>query len=290
MNDLEISSNWYQDLILDIKKLEFTGIVITKHAIGKRILLDFDKFGQPGYGSKRIENIAKDADISTADVYNCLKFARKFPELSNAVRELSWRRIVNKELYEARERPETPPLPDNQYNIIYADPPWDCWEGGYENASQHYDLMNVQEICSLPIRDIAADNCILFLWAIWPQLPEALKVIETWGFSYSTIAFNWIKANRGGDGFFFGLGNWTRANSEICLLARRGSIKRQDNTISQIVYEPLIKHSQKPAIVRDKIIQLVGDLPRIELFAREAAPGWSSWGNEVNQGIGEASA
>ena len=84
------------------------------------------------------------------------------------------------------------------------------------------------------------------------------------------------------------MGGWTRANGEICLISLKGSIPRQDATISQIIYEPSYQHSQKPAIVRDKIIQLVGDLPRIELFAREAAPGWDSWGNEVNQGIGEA--
>ena len=129
--------------------------------------------------------------------------------------------------------------------------------------------------------DLADENCILFLWATYPILDKAFEVIKAWGFEYSTVGFTWVKANKNGKGFFFGLGNWTRANAELCLIATKGSIKRKDASISQIIYEPRGKHSEKPAIVRDKIVKLVGALPRIELFARQKAEGWEAWGNEI---------
>lgn len=105
------------------------------------------------------------------------------------------------------------------------------------------------------------------------------------GFKYKTIAFQWIKQNKSGDGLFFGLGRWTRGNSEPCLLATKGKPKRISPNVSQLVFSPLRNHSQKPDCVRDKIIELVGDLPRIELFARNKADGWDSWGDEIDSDI-----
>ena len=119
------------------------------------------------------------------------------------------------------------------------------------------------------------------MWATFPMLREALDVIEAWGFSYKTVAFNWVKQNRNGTGIFMGLGNWTRSNSEICLLATKGKPKRISGSVRSIVLSPLQQHSTKPAEIRDRIVELMGDLPRIELFAREAAPGWDVWGNEA---------
>lgn len=119
------------------------------------------------------------------------------------------------------------------------------------------------------------------MWATYPMMKEALKVIEAWGFTYKSIAFQWVKQNRSGNGFFFGLGRWTRGNTEPCLLAVKGKPKRISAGVAQLVFSPLRKHSQKPDEVRDRITDLMGDLPRIELFARETAPGWDSWGNEV---------
>ena len=128
---------------------------------------------------------------------------------------------------------------------------------------------------------IANEDCVLFMWATFPMLREALDVIEAWGFSYKTVAFNWVKQNRNGTGIFMGLGNWTRSNSEICLLATKGKPKRISGSVRSIVLSPLQQHSRKPAEIRDRIVELMGDLPRIELFAREAAPGWDVWGNEA---------
>lgn len=178
------------------------------------------------------------------------------------------------------------PLPDKKYSIIYADPPW-----GYQNkgtraaASKHYGVMTVDDIKKMGVGaaggGIASDDCALFMWATFPLLKEALEVIEAWGFTYKTIAFNWVKQNKSGEGLFMGLGNWTRSNSEICLLAVKGKPKRAGAGVRSVILSPLQKHSQKPAEVRDRIVELMGDLPRIELFARETAPGWDAWGNEV---------
>ena len=139
-----------------------------------------------------------------------------------------------------------------------------------------------EEICALPIADIAAKDCVLFLWATFPQLKEALQVIDAWGFRYKTLAFLWLKQNRKADTWFYGMGFWTRSNSEVCLLATRGHPKRQSAGIHQFVISHIEQHSKKPDIVRDKIVQLVGDLPRVELFARQKTPGWDVWGNEVD--------
>ena len=145
--------------------------------------------------------------------------------------------------------------------------------------------MTLDEICRLDIASLAAKDCVLFLWATFPKLREALQVIKSWGFQYKTIAFLWLKQNRSGHGWFYGLGFWTRGNAEICLLATKGSPHRKSNKVHQFIISPLIRHSQKPNEAREKIVDLMGDVPRIELFAREKAPGWDVWGNEVESDI-----
>ena len=171
--------------------------------------------------------------------------------------------------------------PEKKYNIIYADPPWRYWESGNKNQSEHYKTMTIDDICSLPVKDIVAENSVLFLWVTYPILAEAFRVVEAWGFKYSTAAFVWVKKNKAADSPFFGCGAWTRANSELCLLATRGSVQRLDATISQIVESPIEEHSKKPDVVRELIERLVGKLPRVELFCRNPADGWDVWGNEA---------
>jgi len=173
-----------------------------------------------------------------------------------------------------------------KYDIIYADPPWKYQDrncGG--GAEKHYSTMEIKDICNLPVRQISSDNCILFIWCTYPMLKEVQKVIEAWGFKYKTIGFQWIKTYKKSGKFFFGLGRWTRGNTEPCLIATKGKPKRINNSISQLIIAPIEKHSKKPDIVREKIVQLMGDLPRIELFAREKTPGWDVWGNEVESDI-----
>jgi N6-adenosine-specific RNA methylase IME4/DNA-binding XRE family transcriptional regulator len=170
---------------------------------------------------------------------------------------------------------------DRKYNIIYADPPWRYWESGNKNQALHYTTMTIDEICDLPVKNIADDDCVLFLWVTYPILHEAFRVIESWGFKYSTAAFVWVKKNKQKDSPFMGCGAWTRANSELCLLATKGNIMRLDASISQVVESPIEEHSKKPDIVRDLITRLVGELPRVELFCRNPAKGWDVWGNEA---------
>ena len=169
-----------------------------------------------------------------------------------------------------------------KYQAIYADPPWDyqqCRLSG--SAKKHYPTMRIEELCALPVAEIADRDCALFLWATFPQLPEALRLIQAWGFVYKTVAFVWLKQNRKALTWFYGLGFWTRSNAEICLLATKGHPKRQSAGIHQLVISPVEHHSKKPDEVREKIVELMGDVPRIELFARQQTPGWDVWGNEV---------
>ncbi|WP_091683784.1 MT-A70 family methyltransferase [Anaerocolumna aminovalerica] len=173
-----------------------------------------------------------------------------------------------------------------KYNIIYADPPWQYRQSkGQGVAENHYLTMPIEDICNLPVSSISHNDSILFLWTTFPQLPEALTVMRSWGFTYKTVAFVWVKQNKSGNGFFFGLGYWTRSNVEICLLGVKGHPKRVSKKVHQLIVSPLERHSKKPDIIREKIIELVGDLPRIELFARQETAGWDIWGNEVKSSI-----
>ena len=175
-----------------------------------------------------------------------------------------------------------------KYSIIYADPPWpykNPQSGNPKRGGYTYASMTIDEIKSLPVRDMSADDCALFLWATMPKLREAFDVIDAWGFKYVTCAFTWVKQNPSGEGIYSGLGYWTNGNAELCLFAKRGRPKRIAKNVKQIVLAPRGKHSAKPPEVRDRIIQLLGDLPRIELFAREKAPGWDSIGLELGSRI-----
>lgn len=181
-----------------------------------------------------------------------------------------------------------------KYNVIYADPPWtydDKALAGNRGACCKYDLMSLTELKALTVP--AADDCILFLWATMPQLPDALEVIKAWGFTFKTTAFVWVKTNIKSGTPFFGMGRWTRSNAEVVLLATKGHPHRVSAGVSQILQaepdtleSPVLKpHSRKPAEIREKIVALCGDVPRLEMFARESTPGWSVFGNQVENSI-----
>lgn len=173
-----------------------------------------------------------------------------------------------------------------KFNIIYADPPWKykvySKKGQGRSAENHYHTMNIEEIRSLPVSDIAADDCILFLWVTFPCLIEGLSVMENWGFQYKTCGFNWVKRNKKSNGWFVGLGFWTRSNSEVCLIGTKGHPKRFSKSVRQICDARIMEHSRKPGEIRDRIVELCGDLLRIELFARERCEGWVSLGDEID--------
>lgn len=197
-------------------------------------------------------------------------------------------------------------LPRGHFKAILADPPWrfEVWSGETAvkrrdssgtnvSAAVHYQTMAANEIAALSVADLAADDCALFLWVTWPTLPQAMELIEAWGFKYKTCAFDWVKAHARQVEMFrddikplMGMGYWTRANSEPCLLATRGKPKRLHADVRQAIIEPRREHSRKPDVVYDRIERLVAG-PYLELFARNTRPGWTSWGNQVDK-FGEA--
>lgn len=172
-----------------------------------------------------------------------------------------------------------------KYNIIYADPAWSykdkalAWNRW---AGCKYDVMSTQDIANLDVKSISADDCVLFMWVTMPKLNECFEVIKAWGFEYKTCAFTWVKRNKKANSWFWWMGSWTRANPELCLIATKWSPKRMSASVHSVIDTPIERHSKKPGIVRDKIVELCWDLPRVELFARERERGWDSWWNELS--------
>ena len=176
------------------------------------------------------------------------------------------------------------PFPNKKYNIIYADPAWNSnTQFGRDKKrgnKQHYPLMTTEDIKKLEVKEICDDNCVLFLWVVDNQIQDGLDTIKEWGFNYKTIAFTWVKKTKNNLNHF-GVGVWTRKNPEICLLATKGNIKRKAKNVRQLQEHKIREHSRKPDEIRERIVELCGDLPRIELFARQRFDGWDAWGNEV---------
>lgn len=202
-----------------------------------------------------------------------------------------------------------------RYDVILADPPWafSAWSGkDSRTADAHYRTMTVEEICALDgwlsghTRPVSA----LFLWATCSGLPDAFRVMASWGYTFKTVAFVWVKLNRKplddrelhyavarlpadkldrnlityrrqAYGLHTGMGHYTRAGAELLLLGTRGRLKRHDAGVHQVVHAPLREHSQKPDEVYGLIERLYPNTRRLELFARARWPGWDAWGDEV---------
>lgn len=145
------------------------------------------------------------------------------------------------------------------------------------SAESHYPTMRFEDIQNLPINNIADKDCALFMWTTIPLLKDSFSVLESWGFEYKTVAFVWIKQNKKSDSLFWGLGYWTRANAELCILATKGHPKRKSAKVHQVIMSKIEEHSKKPDETRNRIVELMGDLPRIELFARQKVDGWDAW-------------
>lgn len=172
-----------------------------------------------------------------------------------------------------------------KYQVLYADPPWQCQRTkGRGIAADHYPVMRMEEFCRLPVGELADSDAALFLWVTFPQLETGLQLIRAWQFTYKTAAFVWVKTNKKSGTPFWGLGSWTRSNAEICLLAVRGHLKRISKSVHQIIL-PIERHGKKPDQVRERIVLLMGDAPRIEFFVRERVSGWDAWGNEVTSDV-----
>jgi N6-adenosine-specific RNA methylase IME4 len=141
--------------------------------------------------------------------------------------------------------------------------------------------LSIEEIKQLRIDLISDENCMLFLWATFPNLQEALSVIKSWGFLYKTLGFSWIKTNKNSGTPFFGIGYYTKSNCEVCLIGVKGKPIKVSNSVSSVILSPREEHSKKPDIVREKIVELCGDINRIELFSRKEVPGWDSFGDQI---------
>jgi len=173
----------------------------------------------------------------------------------------------------------------DKYDVILADPPWQYTSKSVSpnrEVTNHYSVMSTIDICNFPIKNIVSGRCALFLWATWPLLEDALKVINSWGFTYKTIAWVWVKSNKSGLGFFWGMGGYTRSNTEPCLLSFTKELSVTDHGIQSLIYSPVREHSRKPDDQYRKIESLYPGCNYLELFARRKwSPEWDVWGNEV---------
>lgn len=184
--------------------------------------------------------------------------------------------------------------PKGGFKVVYADPPWKYATRGKQGPTsrlpdRHYPTMKTADICALPIGDLAASSSWLFLWSTWPHLEHALKVMKAWGFKYSSEAFTWVKLKEKHTGelitrrsVHMTTGYTTRKNTEPCLLGRRGSPKRLRADIQEVIFAPIRDHSRKPDEVAERIVRYAPG-PRVELFARQAQPGFVGWGNELGK-------
>lgn len=148
-------------------------------------------------------------------------------------------------------------------------------------ADKQYKTMALDELKALPVNEIAADDCVLVMWYVGSQPQEAIDLVNAWGFTLKNMnGFVWVKLTTKLLAFF-GMGFWTRAGSESAIIATKGKPKRLNANVRAVRHEVVGRHSAKPAAFRSDIVDLCGDLPRIELFAREKSDGWTSWGLEV---------
>jgi N6-adenosine-specific RNA methylase IME4 len=187
-----------------------------------------------------------------------------------------------------------------KFGSILADPPWTfvtrSAAGKDRSAEMHYDCMTIPEIKALPVANLAAKDATLFMWVTDPLIPLGLEVMEAWGFRYKTVGFSWAKLNKEPSkktkkilkegwtesSFFTGMGYWSRANSEICLLGTRGAPKRLNKDVRRLLIAPRREHSRKPDQIYDRIERLTGG-PYLEMFSRRSHPGWANWGNETEK-------
>ena len=184
----------------------------------------------------------------------------------------------------------------NKYKIIYADPPWSYKDKSKSHgggADSHYKTTGIEQLCEMKVNSIADDDSVMFMWVTYPMLNEGLRLIDAWGFVFKTVAFTWVKTNKGNGKVYMGMGRHTRGNAEICILGTKGKgVKREHCGIYNTQLHNRGKHSEKPTAFRDDIEKLYGidksnsdDFPRLEMFARYAVEGWDVFGNEAPNSI-----
>lgn len=176
--------------------------------------------------------------------------------------------------------------PQNSYKIVYADPPWTYNDKQQNRPGIQYNTMTVDEIAAMNVADICDKDSVCAMWVTYPQIAEGLKVMHSWGFEYKTVLFTWVKTYEKSGKLFWGMGRYTRSNPEIVILGKRGKgVPVKNHGIHGTQMSPILKHSEKPALFRDLIVDLFDakDMPKIELFCRHNPEGWDTWGNEVGK-------
>lgn len=273
---------WYRQLIADILKIKgkiITDLIWRKYEIGDRILKD-ENYLKKEKGDNYIKNISMDAQISERGLYHCIQVRNKFTTdelqtLLQQVAKITWKKIVDDYLPEYHREKIRIPLPEGEFDVIYADPAWkyDVRPPTDERMiSSHYREMSLEEICEIKVP--SHKDAILFLWCPKELIKQALKVIESWGFEYKT-QFAWIKDK-------IGMGFWVRGQHEVLLIARRGDFPTPEpaNRFSSVIAAPRTEHSKKPEIVYEMIEKMYPEGKYLELFARKVRKNWTGWGLE----------
>lgn len=294
MSDQEIvipaSEPWYAALVEECRAIMTEAVFNSRwalvegyHTLGERIVTETNFDRQAAYGKKIAQGLAQSLGVSERTVNYAIQFYEKYPSLDTIPegKNISWNKIVTKYLPAPRPA-EALPLPAGRYGVIYADPPWEYEEHGvsvssdYGNATRHYQTMTVPELCALPVRSIAADNCTLFVWVTSPKLNQIWPIIEAWGFEYKT-SFVWDKLKHN-------FGYYNSVRHELLLVGGRGKstpeVKKLFDSVQAIERSP--KHSEKPGEFRTIIETLYPSANKIELFSREQHAGWEQWGDEVS--------
>jgi len=170
-----------------------------------------------------------------------------------------------------------------KFNVILSDCPWQYDDkAGKRGADKHYATLSMKELMFLRVGDLAAENCAHFMWVTGPFMLEGIRLLRAWGFRYRNIAFTWIKTNRKSGTLFTGMGHYTRSNPEFVLLGIKGKMERKSASVHSVIMAPMISHSAKPPEIRDRIVELFGDVPRLEMFARAPWEGWEQTGLELD--------
>jgi len=283
-----VKTGWFDDLVvdcrtlIDVAKLDAGMVLIeAKYALGKRILLDYERFGSYR-GGKTQQDLADELGFSQQTLSDAIRFAEKikleyddsFEGFTNTVGKPSWRKIVLEWLPARRKRfdpIDTPALPLGLFNVIYADPPWQYqFTVTYSReVEKNYPTMTLDEICALEVP--SSEDAILFLWATSPKLEEAMRVLTEWGFEYRT-SMAWIKDR-------IGMGHYVRAQHELILIGRKGEMRtpEESDRPSSVIMSPRREHSQKPDEVYDLIERMYPTGTYLELFSRGDRLGWTMW-------------
>lgn len=280
------NSDWY-DVLVDECKAIITEAVFNSrwalvegyHQLGERIVNETNLDRKEVYGKKILQGLAKSIGVGERTLYYAVQFYDKYPSLDMLPdgKNISWNKIITKYL-PAPKKLDTPPLPDGQWDVIYADPPWRYEFSKTDNRKieNHYPTMSLDEICELKVGELATTpDAVLFMWATSPKLEEALKVINSWGFTYRTCMV-WIKDK-------IGMGYYARQQHELLLIAMRGSVPVPEpkNRVSSVLHSPRLEHSKKPENYYEIIERMYPEYKKIELFSRQERDGWDSWGNQV---------